>query len=145
MHSIVFWSAKPAKKLHRKAERTVCQICLIVIYEIYRKLCRYLNIMLFVDLKNEVMNVPVWLPKRSGESMHWWNLPTVLNAALILLGFWLTDQVILLRCLEVSFGIKERALYWMKSCVCKGFQCVSVGGRSSPGIVYRSKNDYLYT
>ena len=49
-------------------------------------------------------------------------------------AFDVIDHPILLKCLEYFFGIKEKALNWVKSYLADRTQCVSVANKTSPGV-----------
>jgi len=49
-------------------------------------------------------------------------------------AFDVIDHPNLLRCFEFSFGIKEKALTWLKSYLADKTQCVSVTDITSPDI-----------
>ena len=70
-------------------------------------------------------------------------------------AFDVIDHPILLKRLEFSFGIKEKALTWVKSYLADRTQCVSVANKTSPdvgllfgvpqGSVLGPKNYCMYT
>jgi len=70
-------------------------------------------------------------------------------------AFDVIDHPILLKRLEFSFGIKEKALSWVKSYLIDRTQCVSVANKTSPDIgllfcvpqrsVLEPKNYCMYT
>jgi len=49
-------------------------------------------------------------------------------------SFHATGHLMLLKCLKVSFGIKERVLTWLKSNLADRTQCVSVADKTSPDV-----------
>jgi len=51
-------------------------------------------------------------------------------------AFDVIDHPILLKSLEFSFGIKEKALTWVKSYLANRTQCVSVANKTSPEGMY---------
>ena len=48
--------------------------------------------------------------------------------------FYVTNDALLLKCVEFSFSIKDTASSWTKSYLSNITQCVSISGRTSPRI-----------